>query len=63
MGYSPWDRKELDMTKQLNKNKNPGGPVVKAPHCQCWGCGFDPWLGKEDPTCIQKIFFKVLKKE
>ena len=23
----------------------PGGPVVKTPHSQCRGHGFDPWLG------------------
>ena len=23
----------------------PGGPVGKAPCSQCWGPGFDPWLG------------------
>ena len=29
----------------------PGGPVAKTPHLQCRGCGFDPWSGKQDPTC------------
>ena len=23
----------------------PGGPVVKTPHSQCRGLGFDPWSG------------------
>ena len=23
----------------------PGGPVIKIPHSQCRGHGFDPWLG------------------
>ena len=23
----------------------PGGPVVKTPHSQCKGPGFDPWSG------------------
>jgi len=23
----------------------PGGPVVKTPHSQCRGHGFDPWSG------------------
>ena len=23
----------------------PGGPLVKTPHVQCRGQGFDPWLG------------------
>ena len=23
----------------------PGGPVVRAPHFHCRGCGFDPCLG------------------
>ena len=23
----------------------PGSPVVKIPHFQCRGCGFNPWLG------------------
>ena len=23
----------------------PGGPVIKTPHSQCRGHGFDPWLG------------------
>ena len=29
----------------------PGGPVVKTPCFHCRGHGFDPWLGKQDPTC------------
>ena len=23
----------------------PGRPVIKTPHFQCSGCGFDPWSG------------------
>ena len=30
----------------------PGGPVVKTLCFQCRGCGFDPRLGNEDPTCF-----------
>ena len=31
----------------LNKNNRdfPGGTVVKTPHSQCRGSGFDPWPG------------------
>ena len=29
----------------------PGAPVVKMTHFQCWGCGFDSWLGNQDLTC------------
>ena len=29
----------------------PRGPVVKTPHFQCKGHGFDPWSGNYDPMC------------
>ena len=29
----------------------PGGPVVKSPNFHCREHGFNPWLGKEGPTC------------
>ena len=28
-----------------NYRDSPGGPVVKTPSFQSWGCGFDPWSG------------------
>ena len=30
---------------QLNIRDSPGGPVAKTLSSQCWGPGFDPWLG------------------
>ena len=27
-----------------------GGPVVRTKWFHCWGPGFDPWLGNQDPT-------------
>ena len=37
----------LKLTANFNNNKStyvniPGGLVVKTPHFQCWGHGFDP---------------------
>ena len=29
----------------------PGSPVAKTPSFQYRGCGFDPWLRNQDPTC------------
>ena len=29
----------------------PGSPVVKNPHFQCRGHGFNPWSGNQDPIC------------
>ena len=29
----------------------PGGPVVKIPHSQCRGPGFDPWSGSWEFAC------------
>ena len=26
--------------------------MVKTPHFNCKGCGFDPWLGNKYPTCL-----------
>ena len=31
---------------------SPGNPVVKTPHFQSRRCGFDPWRGNKDPTCL-----------
>ena len=30
----------------------PGGPVVRTLPSNIRSCGFDPWLGSEDPTCL-----------
>ena len=30
---------------RITKKDFPGGPVVKTPHFQCRGPGFNPWLG------------------
>ena len=30
----------------------PGRPVVKTPCFQCWGYGFNPWLGNQDPASL-----------
>ena len=30
---------------QLNIQDSPCGPVAKTLSSQCWGPGFDPWLG------------------
>ena len=27
--------------------------MVRTPHCQCRGCGFDPWLGTKIPHAAQ----------
>ena len=51
-GYSPWDRKESDITEWLTHFGLPfkevildflGGPVAKTPLSQCRGPEFDPW--------------------
>ena len=47
--YSPWGRKESDMTEQLSLSLCallgfPGGSVVK--NLTPRRCGFDPWVGK-----------------
>ena len=36
--------------------------VVKTSCFQCRGCGFDPWLGKEDLSCCQ-VQHKSKKKK
>ena len=33
-----------DAIKNMKDRDFPGGPVVKTPHSQCRGHGFDPWL-------------------
>ena len=30
---------------ELSIRDSPGGPVAKTLSSQCWGPGFDPWLG------------------
>ena len=30
---------------KLNIQDSPAGPVAKTLRSQCWGPGFDPWLG------------------
>ena len=32
--------------------KSGSSPVVKTFAIQCRGCGFDPWSGSQDPTCL-----------
>ena len=32
----------------------PGGPVVKSPHSQCRGPGFNPLARKLEPACLSK---------
>ena len=41
---------ERELLKTADKDF-PSGPVFKTVHFQCKGCGFDPWLGNQDPTC------------
>ena len=41
----------------------PDGPVVKTPHFQSRGCGFNPWLGKQDPTHRTVRRFKINTEE
>ena len=40
-----------------------GGPVVKIPHFRHRRCGFDPWLGNEDPCMPHQgpQFFKIIQ--
>ena len=41
-----------------------GGPMVKIPHCQYRGPGFQPWPGNHDPTCCRgspTVFFKWIQ--
>ena len=44
-------RQEIQVITELHKCTSelsrdfPGGPVVKTPHSQCRGPGFDPWSG------------------
>ena len=60
-GYSPWSHKESDTAEQTSlylklhlrnylKRDSPSGPVVKILCFHCQGCGFDLWLGNEDPN-------------
>ena len=37
--------------KQVRCWDFPGGPVVRTLSFQCWGPGFDPWLGNWDSAC------------
>ena len=39
-----------------------GEPVVKTPHFQFRGCGFDPWSGNSDPSCCMAWQKKKKKK-
>ena len=39
----------------------PRGPVVKIPHFHHRRCGFDPWLGNEDPACLTMAPIKKKK--
>ena len=46
---SPWGRKELDTTEQLNWTEHsiiPGGSDGKESCLRCRKTGFDPWLGR-----------------
>ena len=48
MGYSPWRRKESDMTERLHLDF-PGGASGKESACQCRRrnrCVFNPWVRK-----------------
>ena len=35
-----------------------GGSVVKTPHPQCKGLGFDPWSGNYDPAHHTEVVVK-----
>ena len=37
--------------KKRQRRVCPGGPVVKTPHFQRRGCGFEHWSRKYDPMC------------
>ena len=49
MGYSPWGRKESDMTERLHSQGFPGGLVVESLPDNAEDTGFLP--GWEDSTC------------
>ena len=41
----------------------PGGPVIKTPHFQCRGCGFNPGQGPKVPRAVwhrQEIKIRII---
>ena len=53
VGYSPWGRKELDMTERLHFHflsqvigRNPNGSDLKESACNAGDQGLIPWLGR-----------------
>ena len=56
---SPWGRKELDTTEQLNNKSFPDGTSGKEPACQCRRPkrrGFDSWVRKK-ALCYRAYVF------
>ena len=62
VGCGSWGHTELDtpdtrvwyFSLRCTMTDFPGGPVVKTPRFHCWGHGFSPSLGNQDPVCIAK---------
>ena len=58
MGYSPWDRKELDTTERLTTYEGlPCSSVAETLSSQCRGPGFYPWSGNYIPLATTKSLF------
>ena len=59
-GYSPWGRKESNLTEWLTLLTT-GGPVAKTPHFHCRGYMLYLWLGNKDPICLMVQPKKIIK--
>ena len=49
--WGPWEAYSTEIVAKSQSRDFAGGPVVMTSPSNTRGCGFDPWLGNQDPTC------------
>ena len=52
----------LNLHSELGSAASRGGPVAKTVSSQCWGPGFDPWLGNWIPHATTKTLCSQISK-
>ena len=53
---------QLNLGSKLGSVVSPGGAVAKTVSSQCWGPGFDPWLGNWIPHTTAKTLCSQINK-